>query len=51
MKYNKPQLEELGSILELTNGNGGSSLDGNGNMNQRGSGNDDQEDGGPNSGN
>lgn len=50
MTYNKPELEELGSIFELTNGNGGSTLDGNQTNTQTGGGNDDQEDGGPNSG-
>lgn len=50
MNYSKPEFEELGSIFELTNGNGGSSLDGNQSFTQTGGGNDDQDDGGPNSG-
>ena len=40
MNYQTPELNELGSIAELTNGQGGSSIDGNGSFTQTGGGND-----------
>lgn len=40
MNYKTPELEELGSMFDLTNGQNGSSLDGNGSMTQTGGGND-----------
>jgi hypothetical protein len=38
MKYEKPRLRSLGSLTELTLGNGGSCLDGNGENDQFGGG-------------
>ena len=39
MQYTKPELTELGSLADLTLGNGGSSFDGTGLVDQRGTGN------------
>lgn len=44
LHYSVPSLIDLGSLTELTLGNGGSSLDGTGLNNQRGGGNDDNPD-------
>ena len=44
LQYSVPSLIELGSLTELTLGNGGSSLDGTGLNTQTGGGNDDNPD-------